>query len=134
MKKWKIFLLLPLLLLTGCKKNQPAKPKVVQAIRVMCGEEEKVYTREEKMRRILYCLRRIELSGYPNCDPERQRGEEVRMELEFSDGSREVWYQRCDRFLSPGLRRWQNLREEDPSLRYLFYLMRSDTVAKGEKN
>ena len=133
-KKWKIFLLLPLFLLTGCQKAEPAKPKVVQAIRVVCGAEEKIYTREDKMRRILYCLRQMELSGYPSCDPERQIGEEVRVVLEFSDGSREIWYQRCDRFLSPGLRRWQNLRKEEPSLRYLFYLMRSDTVAKGAEN
>ena len=129
MKKWKIFLLLTLFLLTGCQGKPSAKPKVVQQIRVTCGGEEKRYTQDGKMRRILYCLRRFSMAGYPDCDPERQKGQEVRVELRFSDGSRGVWYQRCGKYVSPGLHRWRKM-EEDHSLRYLFYLMPSDIVAK----
>ena len=134
MKKWKIFLLLPLLFLSGCREKEIPKPKVVQQIRVACGEEEKHYTQDGKIRRILYCLRRLSMAGYPDCDPERQKGPEVRVELLFSDGSCRVWYQRCGCFVSPGLGRWRQMQEEEHSLRYLFYLMPPDTVAKEEKN
>ena len=131
MRKWKILLLLPLLLLTGCQKAEPAKPKVVQQIRIECADVGKVYTQDEKMRRILNSLRRLELVGFPTCDPERQVGNVLRVELLFSDGSRSLWYQRQDRYVSRGLHRWRQLREEDPTLRYLFYLMEPDTVANG---
>lgn len=133
-KKWKIFLLLPLFLLTGCQKGEPAKPRVVEQIQVRCGDLTRVYTQDDKMRRILCCLRQLELAGYPGCDPERQAGNEVRVELRFSDGSCSIWYQRCGSYVSRDLHRWRQLRREDNSLRYLLYLMGSDTVANGEKN
>lgn len=127
-KLWKIFLLL--FLLTGCGRTETAKPKVVQQIRMSCGEINKVYTRDDKVRRVLYCLRQQETAGYPGCDPERQVGDEVRLELCFSDGTTRVWRQRCGKYLSRNLHRWQCLAQEDHRLRYLLLLMDSDFVAK----
>ena len=123
-----------LLLFTGCGRAEPARPRVVTAVRVACGETIKEFTRDDKIRRVLYCLRKQEMAGYPGCDPERQTGQEVRVELQFSDGTSSVCRQRCGRYVSKDLHRWQRMAEEDHRLRYLFYLMKSDTVAKAGEN
>ena len=130
--KWKIFLLLPLFLLTGCEKKEAAKPKVVQQIRVTCGDVSRLYTRDDKMRRVLYCLRRQETAGYAPCDPERLLGEDLRVEMRLSDGTSRVYRQKRGRYVSRDLHRWRNLRDgQDYRLRYLLYLMESDAVANG---
>lgn len=131
-KLWKIFLLL--LLLTGCGKAEPAKPRVVQQVRVTCGGITKVYTRDDKVRRVLYCLRQQETAGFSPCDPERQVGEEVRVELLLSDGACRVYRQRCGRYVSRDRHRWRRLAEEDHRLKYLLYLMEPDIVANDAVN
>lgn len=136
-RNWKILLMVSLtLILTGCRAEKLEPTPVVEQIRVTCrqGQEEltRSYTREDKLGRILYHLRLQDYYGYAKTDPERMLGDDLRMELFFSDGSCRVYRQRCDRYLSRDLHRWRNIpQKQGKRLRYLLYLMESDAVANG---
>lgn len=136
-RNWKLFLMMGLaFLLTGCRAAEPAPTPVVEQIRVTChrGQAEltRSYTQEDKLQRILYHLRQQDYDGYAKNDPERLAGDDLRMELLFSDGTCRIYRQRCDRYLSRDLHRWRNIpQEQGKRLRYLLYLMESDAVANG---
>ncbi len=57
------------------------------------------YNTDEKMQPILHYLRRIDPYGKPEVNPETLPGSDFHIELSYSDGSRQLYRQKSDRFM-----------------------------------
>ena len=108
-------------ILSGCGGGQkeetaPTAYRVVQRIHITYengGETmERSYETQENMQKILNYLRWVKPYGAPGEDPMAQTGEEFRVELHYSDGSRKTYQQRCDRYLRMGEEPWKKIDPE----------------------
>lgn len=93
--------------LCGCSFH-PVKPdghgiRVITAITVTYEngplQTQRHYTSDAKMQPILNYLRRIDPYGEPDVDPETTEGSDFHIELNYSDGSRQLYRQKADRFM-----------------------------------
>ena len=112
----KIFLsfLFLVFLLTGCEKSPDASPvpRYVAQVDVR-GTLQRKYTAPEKMSSVLNYLRLLEGGGSPDTDPERITGDVYEITLSLSDGTRRVYRQRANRYLSRDSHPWERI---DPEL------------------
>lgn len=85
------------------------------------------YTTDIKMQQILNYLRRIDPYGQPETDPETAGGSDFYIELTYSDGSRQLYRQKADRFMLDADGIWKRI---DPGkaaqLSKILGLMESD--------
>ncbi len=134
MKRKFLALFLLLSLLTGCCRAEAVPPPVVTAAEVLTLDRGRTltgyYTREEKLRRVLYCLRCQPRRGEASASPAQMAGTRTLIRLTLSDGSVRTCRIRCGRYLSVDGHRWQALGGENRRLAYLLRLMPSDPVAK----
>lgn len=134
-KFFKIFILILCCLgLWGCTDRTPeASPLLVSQVHVLARHQGDTavfqYTHPKKMETILYYLRTLEDQGLAKTDPERIMGDSYRIYLTFSDGSRRVYYQQADRFLSKNAHPWHRINSTKASLLYpLLKSMPSDQI------
>ena len=133
-RKILVLMIVCVVLLTGCKEEQPPEVPLVTAVEITCrhGEEtiHRTYTKPEKVQRFLYYLRRQQTRGYANRDPERIIGDAVWIRVELSNGNSRVYRQRADRFLSKDCHRWKKIDESWGRRLYsMALLIPSDPVA-----
>lgn len=119
---WVLFLLF--LFIPGSMRRITTTPvpRLVMQIDVTCTRQEQTlqryYTDQEKMSAILNYLRLAKDQGPAETDPERILGDAFKIVLHYSDGSRKVYYQRADRYLSREQQRWGKI---DPEFGMLLY-------------
>ena len=88
---------------------------------------QKTYTHQEKMEAILNYLRLIKQRGPADSDPEQFVGESYTITLHLSDGSKQVYRQHANRFLSKDSQPWRNIDPEHAGYLYpLLLAMPSD--------
>ncbi len=79
---------------------------------------EVIYTQPQKMETILYYLRSLEDLGSADTDPERIMGDRFKITVIYSDGSRRLYRQQADRFLSRDDRPWRTVDPQKAALLY----------------
>lgn len=108
--------------LCGCQSNGPQVPRLVTQIQIVGVHQnipvEVIYTNPQKMETILYYLRSLEDLGRADTDPERIMGDRFKITVSFTDGSKSVYRQQADRFLSRDGRPWQAV---DPQKARMLY-------------
>ena len=122
-RKFRLILALLVLILSGCsKKGPPPAPRLITQVDVTCTRDgqttQRHYTAPEKTSAILNYIRLLDGHGRPDTDPERILGDAFKIVLHFSDGSRQVYYQRANKYLSRCCRPWENI---DPTHGMLLY-------------
>lgn len=113
----RIFVLLLLVLLTGCTYYAPPGEhhgsRVVTAVEVSASVDglllRRRYTGEEKMRTVLTYLRKLKPQLFANIDPETFRTNAFRITLTLSDGSRQVFHQLHDQYLQKNDGAWHSI-------------------------
>ena len=115
-----LFLCLLCCLLTGCH-TQPEEPlRLVSRIQIdHTGPNtpaHAVYTDATKMETILFYLRHLNPRGHPDTDPERIIGDQYRISISFSDGTRRIYRQQANRFLSVDGHPWKKVDPKKGSL------------------
>ena len=117
-KVFPVFLLL-MALLSGCDREVvPPQVRVVTRVDVVCngerGEEmlRRQYIQQEKMHAVLNYLRLLDCRDMWDIDPERVQGNAYQITVHFSEGVPNVYYQRCERFLSKNRRPWEKIDSE----------------------
>ena len=123
MKKFFIVFLLCCFGLWGCApQTDPSPQRYVRLIGVEGTHEgqplTRLYAHPRKMEAILYYLRTLEDRELAKTDPERYTGDRYRIYVVYSDGTKSVYYQHSDRFLSRNARPW---RQVDPTKAKKFY-------------
>lgn len=121
MKKYRKFLFLIAILsffFSGCQTRRAPTPVrlVTQVdVRYRHGQETllRQYTAPEKMSCVLNYIRLLKGGGSPESDPEQTQGDVCKITLHLSDGSRRVYHQRAERYLSRDLTPWEKI---DPEL------------------
>ena len=76
------------------------------------------YMHPRKLDTILFYLRTLEDQALAKTDPERIVGDRYRITVVFSDGSKKIYYQQADRFLSRDARPWRQVDREKARLFY----------------
>lgn len=109
-KFMKLFcVLLCCLFLCACQKATSA-PRLVTKVTVTDNSGTvRDYADPRKVETILYYLRSLEPLGKPKTDPERIMGESYRIDVVYSDGSKSIYRQRANRFLSRDSHPWQTI-------------------------
>lgn len=136
-KAWKFSILfLCVIFLWGCQPKKPQSPRLVTMIRVSGVHQDipldVIYTQPQKMETLLYYLRSLEELGQAETDPERIMGDRFQITVSYSDGTRQIYRQRADRFLSRNDRPWKNVDPQKASLLYpLLMSMPADHSSKG---
>lgn len=133
---WKIFWLVLFVAVSLRSQQAPDRPRyrpiaVVTRVEVSCREGSyqlrRVYTRPEKMEKILNYLRLQKNMGAPMEDPERMLGAAYRILVETSDGTSHIYQQRLDRYLSRDYKPWQKIESEQAGqLRRILQMNRTD--------
>lgn len=100
---------------------------VVTRVDVECRQgpvrQRRHYTDPVKMEWILNYLRMHRSLGPAQTDPDRLEGDSYTIFLELTDGSRLVYFQQADRYLSKDFHPWQKV---DPAWgRSLYYLLQT---------
>lgn len=121
MKKYPAILIAVMLcglILSGCSRNHTSRPtepaiRYVTKVDVTCKKDQAAlrwqYTDSEKMEAILLYLRTLRRSGTAQVDPQRVEGDHFEILLHYSDGSRRVYYQHADRYLSQDYKPWEQI-------------------------
>lgn len=138
MKKCRNFLFFVFLavILSGCARErapqQLQQPQFVTQIDVTCRRDQQLlqrrYTAPEKMSGVLNYIRLLESQGNADTDPERVTGDVYKIVVHLSDGSRRVYHQRANRYLSKNARPWQQI---DPDRAALLYPLLEQTGSDG---
>ena len=131
-----LLILCPLCFLSGCTRRHTLNDadsylRLVVRVDVVgnTGSNilEKTYTHQEKIEAILNYLRLIKQRGPADSDPEQFLGESYTITLHLSDGSKQVYRQHANRFLSKDSRPWRNIDPEHAGFLYpLLQAMPSD--------
>jgi len=137
-KAWKILVVfLAVLLFSGCRQAKPPAPaaRVVTRIDISCrhGNDTilRSYTQPEKLRHILYYMRLQDRRGYADTNPERVMGDVFLADIHLSDGSRQVYRQRADRYISLNSRRWRMIpTQQGKRFYYLLWAIPGDAEPK----
>ena len=114
-KVWKIFcwILLGMVLLCGCRKEERLQQPVVEKIEISgiydSGGFYLTLTEEAEMEAVLNQLRFFKHLGQADMDPERALGDSITIRVCLSDGERHVYRQRADRYLSKDNKPWQKI-------------------------
>lgn len=129
-RKWLALLSVLVLLCAGCSRYDLSEShRVVTEIQVICPSDrtQKSYTDPEKMRHILNSLRQIGQLTTPDQDPETLPLGQHQILLTHSDGTKQTWYTKGDRYIRQGNSPWQ---QADPDLltqlTHLFQIIPSD--------
>ena len=93
--------------LCGCDLHPQAPSdhgaRVITAVTVIYKngqlQTQRYYNTDQKMQQIMNYLRRIDPYGKPEEDPETASGSDFHIELSYSDGSRQHYRQKSDRFM-----------------------------------
>lgn len=119
MKKRRLFafLMLGICLLSGCRQTAPeqTQPKLRTVTRVQISYTlgktalQRTYTTDGKIEAVLMYLRLLKEEGRTQIDPERLDGSSSVITLEYSDGKKNVYYQRCEQYLSRNGHPWQKI-------------------------
>ena len=124
-KYFKLLLLfLGCLWLCGCKSKpvQPTAPVLVTQVDIHAQHQGQMasyhYLDARKMEAVLYYLRTLENLGPAKTDPERIIGDSYRIDVIFSDGSRRIYRQQANRFLSRNSRPWHRINAGRAALLY----------------
>lgn len=112
-----IAFLLGICLLSGCRQAQPVETvpnsRIVTKVSAsyVFGKTrlQRSYVRDEKIRSVLMYLRLLKQQGRTGVDPERLEGSSGEITVEYTDGTRNVYYLRSDSFLSRNGRPWQRI-------------------------
>lgn len=108
--------LLCCLFLCACQKT-PSAPRLVTQVTVTDGNgQSRDFTDPRKVETILYYLRSLAPLGKPKTDPERIMGENYRIDVAYSDGSKSIYRQRANRFLSRDSHPWQTVDSRKASI------------------
>lgn len=123
MKKIIILIFLCCFVLWGCApQKDPSAMRYVRLIGVQGTHEgqplSRLYIHPRKMETILYYLRTLEDHELAKTDPERLAGDSYRIYVVFSDGSKSIYYQHSDRFLSRNARPWRQINQANAKLFY----------------
>lgn len=131
-----LLILCPLCFLSGCTRRHTLNDadsylRLVVRVDVVgnTGSSilEKTYTHQEKMEAILNYLRLIKQRGPADSDPEQFAGESYTITLHLSDGSKQIYRQHANRFLSKDAQPWRNIDPEHAGFLYpLLQAMPSD--------
>ncbi len=117
-RRWFVaFLVLCTGMLCSCRQVQPEqtvpKTRVVTRIQVSythgMTQLQRTYSTNQKMETVLLYLRLIKEEGRAVIDPERLDGASCTITVEYSDGKKNVYYQRGDGYLSRNSRPWQRI-------------------------
>lgn len=139
MKRWGriLFAILITLSFSGCSGiyTQPQPQcRLVREVHVHCRRGpltiERTYTRDENIQAVMQYLRKLEPTCRATCDPERLLGDVYEIVLERADGSRSIYRQRADRFLSENAGPWRKISvPKDPVLYDILRKTPSDTAS-----
>ncbi len=130
MKRRIVWLLLPVLLLAGCQKKEPATTRVITRVQVFChsGRDAiyRQYTNQREMQALLNYLRLLNV-GDGSDEAEEDEKLSYKIVLEDNLGSRTIYRQRGSRQLSRNNGPWQSVDGSKGSLLYpLLLLMPGD--------
>ena len=94
----------------------PTAYRVVWRIEVTYRNTDQVaqrfYEDQEQLQMIMNYLRWIKPYGTPEEDPMTQQGEEIEVQLQYSDGTTKTYRQRCGRYFREGDKPWKKLEPE----------------------
>lgn len=100
-------------LLTGCRAQTEEPLALVNRIQISGHSHNApfgaVYTNPSKMETLLFYLRGLNPHGTPNTDPERIAGDHYRISISFTDGTRHIYRQQANRFVSVDAHPWQKV-------------------------
>ena len=108
-------------ILSGCgnrhgEETAPTAYRVVWKMEVTYQngdwEGQRSYEDPEQMQMIMNYLRWIKPKGTPTEDPMTQQGEEIDVQLYYSDGTTKTYHQRCSRYFREGEGPWENVDPE----------------------
>ena len=107
-------------LLTGCRSQSEETLELVTRVQVSGFSQNApfraVYTDPSKMETILYYLRGLDPQGTPDTDPERILGDHYRISISYTDGTRHIYRQQANRFLSFDSHTWKMVDPKKGSL------------------
>ena len=115
-RRWLALLCALVLICTGCSRHDlSGNHRVVTEIQVICPNDrtQKSYTDPEKMRHILNSLRQIGQLTTPDQDPDALPLRQHQIQLTHSDGTKQTWSTKGDRYIRQGTAPWQ---QADPDL------------------
>ncbi len=105
-------------------------PRLVSAIEVAYGDRQQIYREPEQMSRILNKLRTLGQRYAPELDPDTLNGATVTISILHSDGSRQQYELKADRYIRQDRKKWQ---QADPKRIQALMLMlkKSDTLLEN---
>lgn len=119
MKRLVALLLILILLMAGCRKEDIAAHRVVTRIDVVCEAFDtyirRCYTQEEKMQVILFHIRNIGQRFTPEVDPDTLDTPTISITVHFSDGSQKIYQQKDNRFWKEDTLPWKKINMENAS-------------------
>lgn len=115
--------------IASADNSQSSIPHFISQVHVVCQRGSVTINREyvqpHKMQAILNYLRTLETNGAADLNPERLMGDSFVITIYDSDGQRQIYRQRANRFLSKNSHPWKKIDPDQASRLYPLLLSMS---------